>query len=364
MRFLSTPNVVDYASNNSSGVQLPRINFQKLSSYTVPLPPLSEQHRIVSAIEALFARLDATNEKLDRVQEILKKFRESVLAAACEGRLTEVWREENQGIEFKVDILDSIDLGSSVDSEVIIDEFNLPDTWKWTTVDSIGHVKGGKRLQKGSNLVNYDTSYPYLRAGNLKNGTVEGEILYLQQNDYNQISKYTISSSDVYITIVGACIGDSGIVPEEYDGANLTENAAKVCDLHGVFNQYLALVFRSKIIQDQIQNKIFSASQGKLALIRIRKLLIPLPTLPEQQEIVRRVDALFAFADSIEAKVTVAREKTEKLKQSILAKAFSGELVEIEAEIARREGRDYESAEVLIERIKEERGKGGRNDET
>jgi type I restriction enzyme S subunit len=174
--------------------------------------------------------------------------------------------------------------------------------------------------------------------------------LYLQQNDYNQISKYTISSSDVYITIVGACIGDSGIVPEEYDGANLTENAA--------------LVFRSKIIQDQIQNKIFSASQGKLALIRIRKLLIPLPTLPEQQEIVRRVDALFAFADSIEAKVTVAREKTEKLKQSILAKAFSGELVEIEAEIARREGRDYESAEVLIERIKEERGKGGRNDET
>ncbi|WP_200895574.1 restriction endonuclease subunit S, partial [Methanosarcina mazei] len=111
-------------------------------------------------------------------------------------------------------------------------------------------------------------------------------------------------------------------------------------------------------------NKIFSASQGKLALIRIRKLLIPLPTLPEQQEIVRRVDALFAFADSIEAKVTVAREKTEKLKQSILAKAFSGELVEIEAEIARREGRDYESAEVLIERIKEERGKGGRNDET
>ncbi|AKB71002.1 Type I restriction-modification system, specificity subunit S [Methanosarcina mazei C16] len=255
MRFLSTPNVVDYASNNSSGVQLPRINFQKLSSYTVPLPPLSEQHRIVSAIEALFARLDATNEKLDRVQEILKKFRESVLAAACEGRLTEVWREENQGIEFKVDILDSIDLGSSVDSEVIIDEFNLPDTWKWTTVDSIGHVKGGKRLQKGSNLVNYDTSYPYLRAGNLKNGTVEGEILYLQQNDYNQISKYTISSSDVYITIVGACIGDSGIVPEEYDGANLTENAAKVCDLHGVFNQYLALVFRSKIIQDQIQNQ-------------------------------------------------------------------------------------------------------------
>ncbi|TAH56035.1 MAG: type I restriction endonuclease subunit S, partial [Methanosarcina mazei] len=92
----------------------------------------------------------------------------------------------------------------------------------------------------------------------------------------------------------------------------------------------------------------------------IRQIRIPLPPLSEQYEIIRRVDALFAFASSIETKVAAAREKTEKLRQSILAKAFSGELVETEAEIARREGRDYETAEVLLERIKEERGKGGK----
>ncbi|WP_410510013.1 hypothetical protein RSJ42_07805 [Methanosarcina hadiensis] len=68
--------------------------------------------------------------------------------------------------------------------------------------------------------------------------------------------------------------------------------------------------------------------------------------------------SLIVFADSIEAKVIAAREKTEKLRQSILTKAFSGELVETEAEIARRKGREYETAEVLIERIKEESGKG------
>jgi type I restriction enzyme S subunit len=360
MYYIRSPDFQTNISEKMGGVAITRLTLKKISSMVVALPPLAEQHRIVSAIEPLFYRLDVTNEKLDRVPEILKKFRESVLAAACEGRLTEVWREENQGTKFKVEILDFIDLGSSVDSEVIFDTFNLPDTWKWTTVDSIGHVKGGKRLQKGSSLVNYDTSHPYLRAGNLKNGTVEGEILYLQPNDYNQISKYTISSSDIYITIVGACIGDSGIVPEEYDGANLTENAAKVCDLRGICNQYLALVFQSKIIQDQIQNKIFSASQGKLALSRIRQFLISLPPLPEQQEIVRRVNALFAFADSIEAKVAAAREKTERLRQSILSKAFSGELVETEAEIPRREGRGYETAEVLMERIKAEKRMGGK----
>jgi len=76
-----------------------------------------------------------------------------------------------------------------------------------------------------------------------------------------------------------------------------------------------------------------------------------------KQEIIRYIKALFAFADSIEAKVSAAREKTEKLRQSILAKAFSGQLVETEAEIARREGRDYETAEVLLEKIKAEKGK-------
>ncbi len=87
----------------------------------------------------------------------------------------------------------------------------------------------------------------------------------------------------------------------------------------------------------------------------IKKFPIPFPPLPEQQEIVHRVDALFAFADSIEAKVKAARENTEKLRQSILAKAFSGELVPTETELARKEGRDYEPAETLLERIKVER---------
>jgi type I restriction enzyme, S subunit len=89
-------------------------------------------------------------------------------------------------------------------------------------------------------------------------------------------------------------------------------------------------------------------------------MVFSLPPLPEQHEIVRRVDALFNFADSIETKVAAAREKTEKLRQSILSKAFSGELVETEAEIARREGRDYETAEVLLERIKKEKGNNGK----
>jgi type I restriction enzyme S subunit len=79
------------------------------------------------------------------------------------------------------------------------------------------------------------------------------------------------------------------------------------------------------------------------------------PPLAEQHEIVRRVEALFWLADAIEKRVTAATARADKLTQAILAKAFRGELVPTEAEIARREGRDYEPASVLLERIRAER---------
>jgi len=85
---------------------------------------------------------------------------------------------------------------------------------------------------------------------------------------------------------------------------------------------------------------------------------VALPPLAEQHEIVRRVDALFALADKIEARVTAATARVEKITQAILAKAFRGELVPTEAELARVEGRDYEPASVLLERIRAERGDG------
>lgn len=81
----------------------------------------------------------------------------------------------------------------------------------------------------------------------------------------------------------------------------------------------------------------------------------PLPPIPEQHEIVRRVDALLKLAEAIEKRVAAATVRADKLTQAILARAFRGELVPTEAELARREGRDYEPASVLLERIRTER---------
>jgi len=90
----------------------------------------------------------------------------------------------------------------------------------------------------------------------------------------------------------------------------------------------------------------------------VRAIQLSVPPLPEQHQIVRRVDALFALADKIEARVAAATARVEKITQAILAKAFRGELVPTEAELARAEGRDYEPASVLLERIRAEREAG------
>jgi type I restriction enzyme S subunit len=139
------------------------------------------------------------------------------------------------------------------------------------------------------------------------------------------------------------------------NGANLTENAAKIAALRNVRTSYLSYALNSIPAQDQIKEYITSSGQPKLALFRIEKLVFPLPSLEEQDEIVRKIESLLRLADVAEERLDISLLSVDKLTQAILAKAFRGELVPTEAELARREGREYEPASALLERIKKER---------
>jgi type I restriction enzyme, S subunit len=118
---------------------------------------------------------------------------------------------------------------------------------------------------------------------------------------------------------------------------------------------YLSLMLRSPILQHQINEKKTQTAQSNIFQAKIRSLVFPIPSLKEQTEIIRRVEILLQFADLVEERVKTAMLRSDKLTQSILAKVFRGELVPTEAELARREGRDYEPASVLLERIKKKR---------
>jgi len=119
-------------------------------------------------------------------------------------------------------------------------------------------------------------------------------------------------------------------------------------------SDYLGLYCQSPVGNDRLLDMSTGSAQGVINTQAVATLPIPIPPEEEQDEIVRRVEALFKLGDAIEQRVAAASLRAEKLTQAILAKAFRGELVPTEAELARREGREYESASVLLERIQAE----------
>lgn len=295
------------------------ISMGNIRSILIPLPPLQEQKRIVEKLESILGKIKQAKDLIEEAKDTFKNRRASILAKAFSGELTKNWREENP-ITKQPQLLPK-------EENIIKDiTYNIPEPWKWLRIMDIGTVKGGKRLPKGEKLVSYNTGYPYIKAGNLKNGTViEDNIEFLPINIYEGIKNYTINDGDVYITIVGACIGDVGIIPKSFHKANLTENAAKITNLK-INNFFLYFWLSSSFAQNEIGSKILSATLGKLSLDRIKSLNIPIPYIEEQKEIVRIVENLLKIEDEALEKIESMEEHLELLEKSILSKAFRGEL--------------------------------------
>jgi len=171
-------------------------------------------------------------------------------------------------------------------------------------------------------------------------------------------ARSTIQQGDLLVTIVGANTGDVCRVTRPLEEHYVCQSVALMRPVEKCTSMYLELYLNSPSHgQAQYRDWIYGEGRPHLSLDHLRETAIALPSLEEQHEIVRRVEALFKLADAIEKRVAAATLRAEKLTQAILAKAFRGELVPTEAELARREGREYEPASVLLERIKAERTK-------
>ena len=280
-------------------LQIPNLGYSRhysiLKQLDVPLPALEEQKQIAEKLDKLFDQIESIKKSTERIPELLKNFRQQILTYAVTGKLT------------------NSDLNS----------------WEKTFIGNIGKVKGGKRLPKGEELVEHNTGFPYIRARDLKEGTVlTKNLMYLLPETQEKIKNYIVNTDDVYITIVGAKIGDAGIIPSTMNNANLTENAAKITDLsEKVIPQYLALWLQAPICQMEILQSIKSAAQGKLALSRINKLSVYIPPLEQQQEIVSKINSLFNELKTLEMRYNYLCEILDKLPQAILNKAFKGKLL-------------------------------------
>jgi type I restriction enzyme S subunit len=266
--------------------------------------------------------------------------RKSILQAAVEGKL--VTQDKNdepasellKRIEHEKACLDKEGkLKRTKPLPPITDDetpYDLPDGWVWCRLGFIGDVRGGKRIPKGMSFSKYPTAHIYIRVTDMKNGTISDQnICYIGEDVFQQISRYTISKDDVYITIAGT-IGDCGTVPAKFDGMNLTENAAKL-SIFGAYKDYIVKAIASPLVQAQFTEKTNQMAQPKLALERIKSTIIPYPPIAEQQRIVAKVDELMALCDKLETAETelnvLEDHLTEDLPKSILQAAVQGKLV-------------------------------------
>lgn len=204
--------------------------------------------------------------------------------------------------------------------------YEVPENWVWVRLGSLADVKGGKRLPKGTTFSENITKHPYIRVTdfNAIGVSLEG-LKYIDEDVYEKISRYTISSDDIYVSIAGS-IGKVGIIPSCIDGANLTENAAKITNIKGINQKYLCLFLKSEFAQYQMQSATIATTQAKLALFRIESLTFPLPPLSEQQRIVERIEELFAKLDEAKERLQEVVDSFAVRKAAILHKAFTGEL--------------------------------------
>lgn len=286
-----------FIEKGKGGAQ-PNISQIILKQHPIPLPPLSEQQRIVERIEELFAKLDEAKERLQEVAESFAVRKAALLHKAFTGELTKQWRLEN-GV-----------------SDESWEEKKGEDFFEYVTSGSRGWAK--YYSDKGSIFV---------RMGNLNHGTIEldlSDIQYVELPDQVEGQRSKLQKNDILISIT-ADVGMIGLVREDMD-AYINQHVALARPKNDLYAEFLAWYFVSDVGLQQMQNKQRGATKIGLGLQDIRSIILKIPTLPEQHEIVRLIDDLLARERKAQQAAEQALATIDLMKKSILARAFRGEL--------------------------------------
>jgi len=323
----------NFIAKGKGGAQ-PNISQALIKEHKVLLPPLSEQKQIAAKLDELLAQVDTIKTRLDAIPAILKRFRQSVLAAAVSGRLTEEWRTQN------------------VDKE---------DEWEWLAAkDLCVKVQSGSTPK--NNPFEQGGTIPFLKVYNIVNQKIDFDCRpqFVTEDIHQQKLKRSIAyPSDVLMNIVGPPLGKVAILTDQYPAWNLNQAITLFrVEPSKLKSKYLYYVLcEGALVRSILHETKGIVGQVNISLTQCRESLIPRPAISEQEEIVRRIDQVFLFADQIEQRVKDAQSRVNHLTQSILAKAFRGELTAEWREQNPSLISGENSAQALLERIKAEQSK-------
>jgi len=348
-------------SDLHTGSSQPLITQTLVKTLPIPLPPLAEQKRIVDKVEELLAQVNAARDRLGKLPAILKRFRQSVLAAACSGRLTADWRENHPDVEHADGLLATLERprvkrSDDIAPVVTTEDLILPDNWCLSSVGQLFEVSSGDAFKKKNYAESGIRLFQIANVG--FGGTLWEQRHYLPQSFAHSHPKLMLKAGDIAIALNRPILGGTLKIARLSDDdlpAILYQRVGRLSPYDTRIADYFFLYSISDRMLQEVENRLQGSDQPYLNTSLVPAIPVPLPPLPEQEEIVRRVESLFTLADGIEKSLRAATIRTEKLTQAILAKAFRGELVPTEADLARKEARPYEPASALLARIRRER---------
>ena len=316
---------------SDSGLNLTHDRFRQL---VIPLVPIDEQQRIIAQIEKQFTRLDAGVASLKRMQSALKRYRASVLKAACEGRLVpteaELAGKENCSYESGDALLQRILKerrekwnGKGKYKEPVksntADLPRLPEGWTWASAEQITRmITDGEHITPQRS----ESGILLLSARNILDGRLAlADVDYVPQSEYDRIAKrLVIEPGDVLLSCSGS-VGRSAVAPDALV-FTLVRSVAVLKPLQQM-GKYLSLALRSPLLQQQISRKKTQTAQANIFQGKIKTLGVPLPPLAEQRRIVTDADRRLSVIEELESTISTEVQRANRLRQSLLQEAFA-----------------------------------------
>jgi type I restriction enzyme S subunit len=290
---------------SKEGTTVASIQTELLESLPLPLAPPAEQKRIADKLDRLLAAVDTCKARLDAIPGILKRFRQSVLAAAVSGELTEEWRVSNEIVE----------------------------PWDRVRVSEICEIQNGRAFPSGKYV---DSGVRLLRPGNLSQSGIvewnERNTVCLPGSFVRDFPEFLLGAGELLMNLTAQSLKDEflGRVCLKYDSkpALLNQRIARfIPKLQYDVRPWLFLVFRSPMFRKFVDSLDTGTLIRHMHSKQVRDYEVCLPTVAEQTEIIRRVEGLFAAVDKIQANVDRTRVQVSGLTEKLLRKAFGGGLV-------------------------------------
>ncbi|BAT57552.1 type-1 restriction enzyme EcoKI specificity protein [Variibacter gotjawalensis] len=344
-KFLNSPDAFRQLTGDMTGSAIRRLTLTTINRQPIHLPPLPEQRRIAAKIDSLTGKSERARDHLDHIPRLVEKYKQAVLAAAFRGDLTREWRQKKHRDLVAVVPRNTESIAKKYLAKgVFAAPYVVPQTWQWLRLPDVGQLdRGRSRHRPRDDERLFGGAYPFIQTGEVRQAN---RFLASYSQTY---SSFGLAQSRLWpigtvcITIAAniaetAILAIAACFPDSVVGFLADDDKADA--------SYVEFFMRTA--RENLEAFAPATAQKNINLDTLAAMRAPIPSVAEQQEIVRQIELAFRWIDRIVSEATSARRLIDRLDQAMLAKAFRGELVPQDP--------NDEPASALLERIKAERG--------